>query len=188
MFGTLRYDAQNDDTHFCERSTGPLNGKGVGQRPRYSACDNCRAKKQRCGGRRDGCERCIRTSSECVYSLQGRGRGRRRHNVTEGKGFSQVDSSQNRAKPSTANKPQKRKLPEPSEIEEKKRDLADDSMSSFLPVDGLDNDTPTSGLMQSEMLPGFDAQSIDNCLNTHYFSIIPARYDFDLETRTGTIR
>lgn len=47
MFGTLRYDAQNDDTHFCERSTGPLNGKGVGQRPRYSACDNCRAKKVR---------------------------------------------------------------------------------------------------------------------------------------------
>lgn len=44
MFGTLRYDAQNDDTHFIERTTDPLNGK-EGQRPRYSACDKCRAKK-----------------------------------------------------------------------------------------------------------------------------------------------
>ena len=47
MFGTLRYDAQNDDTHFIERTTDPLNGKGEGQRPRYSACDKCRAKKVR---------------------------------------------------------------------------------------------------------------------------------------------
>ena len=45
MFGTLRYDAQNDDTHFIERTTGSLNGKCEGQRPRYSACDKCRAKK-----------------------------------------------------------------------------------------------------------------------------------------------
>lgn len=45
MFGTLRYDAQNDDTHFIERTTDLLNGKGEGQRPRYSACDKCRAKK-----------------------------------------------------------------------------------------------------------------------------------------------
>ena len=45
MFGTLRYDAQKDDTHFIERTTDLINGKTEGQRPRYSACDKCRAKK-----------------------------------------------------------------------------------------------------------------------------------------------
>ena len=45
MFGTLRYDAQKDDTHFVERTADPIIGKNDGQRPRYSACDKCRAKK-----------------------------------------------------------------------------------------------------------------------------------------------
>lgn len=176
MFGTLRYDAHIDDTLFCERPTGPLNGKGEGQRPRYSACDKCRAKKQKCGGGRDGCERCIRTSSECVYSLQGKGRGRRRRDAAERTALSQADSPQHSAKRSPADKPRKRKVTAPGENKQRMRHVADDTISSLLLVDGLDNDIPTSGLMQSDILPGFDGQSIDDCLDSHYFS---ARHEFD---------
>lgn len=176
MFGTLRYDAQNDDTHFIERTTDPLNGKGEGQRPRYSACDKCRAKKQRCGGRRDGCERCIRTSSECVYSLQGKGRGRRKRNVTKDKVFSIGDSALDAVKPSTANKPQQ---PAPAEFTQKIEDFEDDTMGSFRPVNTLENDILTPGLIQSDMLPGFDGRTIDDYLDSNYISTLSSQQDFD---------
>ncbi len=198
MFGTLRYDAQNDDTHFIERTTDPLNGKGEGQRPRYSACDKCRAKKvcmhatlvdaemadnhsrpkQRCGGRRDGCERCIRTSSECVYSLQGKGRGRRRRNATKGKDLSLGQSPLHPEKRSIANESQQRQNSALGETTQEMQDLADDTMSRLLPVNSLEDDL-TSGLMEHEMLPGFDGQSIDDYLNSTYTSTLPAHNDFD---------
>ena len=46
-------------------------------------------------------------------------------------------------------------------------------------IDGLDNDFPTSGLMQSDMLPGFDGQSIDDYLDSNYMSTLPGQHDFD---------
>lgn len=42
MFGTLRYDSQEDDTHFIP---GPRGIESGGPSPRYSACDSCRGKK-----------------------------------------------------------------------------------------------------------------------------------------------
>ena len=45
-------------------------------------------------------------------------------------------------------------------------------------VDSLENDFPTSGLMQSDMLPGFDGQSIDDYLDSNYMSM-PGQHDFD---------
>lgn len=45
-------------------------------------------------------------------------------------------------------------------------------------VDSLENDFPTSGLMQSDMLPGFDGQSIDDYLDSNYMSM-PGQNDFD---------
>lgn len=56
---------------------------------------------------------------------------------------------------------------------------ADDSLSSFMAIDGLENDFPTSGLMQSDMLPGFDGQSIDDYLDPNYMSTMPGQLDFD---------
>ena len=53
-----------------------------------------------------------------------------------------------------------------------------DSMSTFLPVDAMDSDFPTSGLMQSDLLPGFDGQSIDDYLDSNYMSTLPGQ-DFD---------
>lgn len=52
-------------------------------------------------------------------------------------------------------------------------------MSSFLPTDSLDDDVPTSGLMQSDMLPGFDGQSIDDYIDTNYISTLPVQHEFD---------
>ena len=46
-------------------------------------------------------------------------------------------------------------------------------------IDGLENDFPTSGLMQSDMLPGFDGQSIDDYLDSNYMSTLPGQHDFD---------
>ena len=46
-------------------------------------------------------------------------------------------------------------------------------------VDSLENDFPTSGLMQSDMLPGFDGQSIDDYLDSNYMSTLPGQHDFD---------
>ena len=58
-------------------------------------------------------------------------------------------------------------------------DVADDTMSSFMAADSLENDFPTSGLMQSDMLPGFDGQSIEDYLDSNYMSTLPAQHDFD---------
>lgn len=58
-------------------------------------------------------------------------------------------------------------------------DLADDTMSSFLHVESLEDDFPTSGLMQSDMLPGSNGQSIDDYLDSNYISMPPAQHDFD---------
>ena len=52
-------------------------------------------------------------------------------------------------------------------------------MSNFLPFDSLDKNVPTSGLMQSDLLPGFDGQSIDDYLDTNYISTLPAQHGFD---------
>ena len=46
-------------------------------------------------------------------------------------------------------------------------------------VDSLEKDFPTSGLMQSDMLPGFDGQSIDDYLDSNYMSTLPGQHDFD---------
>lgn len=56
---------------------------------------------------------------------------------------------------------------------------ADDTLSSFMAMDGLETDFPTSGLMQSDMLPGFDGQSIDDYLDSNYMSTMPGPLDFD---------
>ena len=52
-------------------------------------------------------------------------------------------------------------------------------MSNFMQVANLENDFPTSGLMQSDMLPGFDGQSIDDYLDSNYMSTLPGQQDFD---------
>ena len=52
-------------------------------------------------------------------------------------------------------------------------------MSSFLPFDSLDKNVPTSGLMQSDLLPGFDGQSINDYLDTDYISTLPPQHEFD---------
>lgn len=59
-------------------------------------------------------------------------------------------------------------------------------MTSFLPVDDLDNDFPTSGLMQTDMLSGFDGQSIDDYLDSDYISTLPAQHDFDSDFYFGS--
>ena len=46
-------------------------------------------------------------------------------------------------------------------------------------VDSLENDFPTSGLMQSDMLPGFDGQTIDDYLDCNYMSSLTGQHDFD---------
>ena len=46
-------------------------------------------------------------------------------------------------------------------------------------LDSLENDFPTSGLMQSDMLPRFDGQSIDDYLDSNYMSTLPGQHDFD---------
>ena len=114
-----------------------------------------------------------------MYSLQGKGRGRRRRNATEGKDFSLGDSSLDPAKRSTADKPPQRQTPGPGDTAQIVVDLPNDSMTSFPPVDNLANDFPTSGLMQSDMLPGFDGQSIDDYLDGNFMSTIPTQQDFD---------
>ncbi|CAD6563516.1 MAG: hypothetical protein ASARMPRED_000005 [Alectoria sarmentosa] len=155
MFGTLRYDAQSDDTHFIERTTDPLNGKRDGQRPRYSACDKCRAKKVRI---RDA------VADEMVVNVAS---------------VPQVNAYP--SKRSKADKSQSPKTPARGKPTEKMENLADDTMSSCLPVDKLEDDVPTSGLMQSDMLPGFNGESIDDYLDSDYFSTLPIQHDFDPE-------
>ena len=57
--------------------------------------------------------------------------------------------------------------------------MTNDTNTSFLPIDELRNDFPTSGLMQSDLLPGFDGQSIDDYLDSTYMSTLPGQHDFD---------
>ena len=58
---------------------------------------------------------------------------------------------------------------------------AKDSLDSFMAMDGLENDFPTSDLMQSDMLSGFDGHSIDDYLDldSNYMSTMPDQLDFD---------
>ena len=65
-------------------------------------------------------------------------------------------------------------------------DVTNDPMNTFLPVESLDNDFPTSGLMQSDMLPGFDGQSIDDYLDSNYMASLPAQLDFDPDFYFGS--
>ena len=64
--------------------------------------------------------------------------------------------------------------------------LTDDPLSGFMAVDGFENDFPTSGLMQSDMLPGFDGQSIDDYLDGNYMSTMPTQQDFDPDFYFGS--
>ena len=50
--------------------------------------------QQRCSGQRDGCDRCKRTSSACIYSSVSKGRGaqRRKKNDRRGKSSSSSES------------------------------------------------------------------------------------------------
>lgn len=122
-----------------------------------------------------------------MYSLQGKGRGRRRRNVTEAKDFSLGDTSGpsvDPAKRSTADKAQpqqqRQQTPASAEIIQKMDTTTDDAMSSFLPIDNnMEHDFPTSGLMQSDMLPGFDGQSIDDYLGSNPYSSMTGQHEFD---------
>lgn len=58
-------------------------------------------------------------------------------------------------------------------------DFADDNMGSFMPVNSLENDIPTPGLIQSDMLPGFDGRTMDDYLDSNYISTLPSQQDFD---------
>lgn len=111
-----------------------------------------------------------------MYSLQGKGRGRRKRNVTKDKVFSIGDSALDAVKPSTANKPQQ---PAPAEFTQKIEDFEDDTMGSFRPVNTLENDILTPGLIQSDMLPGFDGRTIDDYLDSNYISTLSSQQDFD---------
>lgn len=212
MFGTLRYDAQNDDTQFIERTTNPLSGEGDGQGPRYSACDKCRAKKviaspaypdisvvltalplqQRCGGQRDGCDRCKRTSSTCVYSLEGKGRGNRRRRRTEGHNSTSPGDSPPSSAPfvrrttntngsekavkSRAPSPPKLVTPPPSTTTQ---NASLDDVMDFSPVGSFEDDF----LMIQDILPDYDGQNIDNYLDT---LTLPAQGDNDLDFYFGS--
>ena len=112
-----------------------------------------------------------------MYSFQGKGRGRRREAKNSSLGPSSIDPS----KRSKADKSQSPKTPARGKPTEKMENLADDTMSSCLPVDKLEDDVPTSGLMQSDMLPGFNGESIDDYLDSDYFSTLPIQHDFDPE-------
>ena len=59
-------------------------------------------------------------------------------------------------------------------------------MTSFLPVDTLENDFATSGLMQTDLLSGFDGQSIDDYLDSDYMSTLPAQHDFNPDFYFGS--
>lgn len=114
-----------------------------------------------------------------MYSLQGKGRGRRRRNATEGKDLSPGESSVEPAKRSTPDKAQPQKAPPTVDTIPKLSGSANNSMSNFMQLDNLENDFPTSGLMQSDTLPGFDGQSIDDYLDSNYISALPGQHDFD---------
>ena len=114
-----------------------------------------------------------------MYSLQGKGRGRRRRNAAEGKDFSLKESSVDPAKRSTADKAQQKQTPPSADMTKQVDNTTSDLNTSFLPIDELTNDFPTSGLMQSDLLPGFDGQSIDDYLDSSYMSTLPGQHDFD---------
>ena len=114
-----------------------------------------------------------------MYSLQGKGRGRRRRTVAEGKDFGLKESAVDPAKRSTADKAQQQQTPTSVDVAKKVENTTNDPNNGFLPIDELGDDFPTSGLMQSDLLPGFDGQNIDDYLDSSYMSTITGQHDFD---------
>ncbi|KUI72653.1 hypothetical protein VM1G_08242 [Cytospora mali] len=64
MFGTFRYNDSMNEAEYVELSPN----SGVDARG-YTlvACNLCRARKLKCSGDRNGCDRCLASSSNCTY-------------------------------------------------------------------------------------------------------------------------
>lgn len=66
MFGTLHYNASRNEAQYVERSNGVV--EHGGNAAAHFACDNCRAKKLKCDGQKQGCFRCKASSAPCHYT------------------------------------------------------------------------------------------------------------------------
>ncbi|KAK3938035.1 hypothetical protein QBC46DRAFT_391194 [Diplogelasinospora grovesii] len=79
MFGIFKYNSTTGDSEcisLADRPSSALSDRAYYQR---SACDLCRAKKLKCNGDEEICDRCGASSSPCTYTLSsGTGAGKKR--------------------------------------------------------------------------------------------------------------
>ncbi|KAI0099194.1 hypothetical protein GGR51DRAFT_397703 [Nemania sp. FL0031] len=65
MFGTLRHSVSSDEPYLLEATDAPFEkrrGQGL------KACASCRARKSKCTGEPNGCQRCLSKNIECQYN------------------------------------------------------------------------------------------------------------------------
>ncbi|KAK1544035.1 hypothetical protein CPAR01_04668 [Colletotrichum paranaense] len=66
MFGTLMYDLQHKEPTFIENNPEAVINRNRRGKP-HIACEYCRARKLRCNGDPNGCDRCKSSSNTCKY-------------------------------------------------------------------------------------------------------------------------
>ncbi|KAI8627970.1 hypothetical protein F5Y19DRAFT_160123 [Xylariaceae sp. FL1651] len=93
MFATLSYNGDDDD-HSIHVVHGSHENFG-GRRPARLACIECRAKKVRCSGDRNGCAKCSALGIKCIFPASSeRGtQGKKRARVIQEKRNADDDST-----------------------------------------------------------------------------------------------
>ncbi|KAF6793021.1 C6 zinc finger domain protein, partial [Colletotrichum musicola] len=88
MFGTLMYDLHHNEPTFVENNPEAVINRNRRGKP-HIACEFCRARKLRCNGNPNGCDRCKSASQVCKYPATRGVIRKRKQSSASAKGSSQ---------------------------------------------------------------------------------------------------